>query len=338
MSHSFNPGIRALLVAGTLCVLASCTRVPEPAQAAGPTRLRSVGVEPANAIAGALTRRVAGLQIETDISTSGFAAVVAIERTEADLGVAWADAVYTAHVVDGERSPLRALASLNASPHFLLVHGPSGIHRITDLPGHRVRLTSATVAGASDPRFRLPFRRPDSDASLTAYPDVSSFSELILSAFGIRPSALHVTNIQPTESLDALRTGAVEAYFTNAASDDMVRDATSQGARLVPIEGAPVDELRQRYPFIQHVRVPAGTYAGQDTTLHTVGLGLVLVCRADLDADLAYRLTRAFIGALEQNAGSHGALDGIALDRAAVTPIPLHPGAARAYREWELFR
>jgi TRAP-type uncharacterized transport system substrate-binding protein len=62
------------------------------------------------------------------------------------------------------------------------------------------------------------------------------------------------------------------------------------------------------------------------------------VCRADLDADLAYRQTRAFISELEQNAGGQGALGRVALDRAAVTPIPLHPGAARAYREWELFR
>jgi TRAP-type uncharacterized transport system substrate-binding protein len=308
-----------------------------PAAVTGSVRLRSVGVEPASAITEAFTRRLPGLLVETDISVSGFAGVVAIERGEADLGVAWADASYTAHVVDGARSPLRALASLNAAPHFLLVHAGSGIRRITDLPGHRVRLTS-TVTSGGDPRFRLPFRRRDGEASPAAYPGVSSFSELILSAFGIRPTAIHVTNIQPAESLDALRTGAVEAYFTNAPSDEMVRDATNQGARLVPIDGAPIDELRQRYPFIQPIRVPAGTYAGQDAPLHTVGIGLVLVCRADLDADLAYRLTRAFISELEQNAGGQGALGRVALDRAAVTPIPLHPGAARAYREWELFR
>jgi len=333
--------MRAVILAAACVAVAvqgACTRPAGP-KAAGPsTPLRFAGVEPVTAIAEAFTRRVSGVRFDTTISGSPFSAVVSIEQQEADVGVAWADAVYTAHIVDGARSPLRALASLNVAPYVLLVHGDSAIYRITDLPGHRVRLTSPTGGRGVDPRFRLPFRRRRGDIKVGDEPSVSSLSELVIGAFGIRPSTLHVTNIQPAESLEALRSGSVEAYFTNAASDDMVRDATRQGARLVPIEGAPVDELRRRYPFIQRVRVPSGTYAGQDATLHTVGLGLVLVCRADLDENLAYRLTRAFIAELEQNAGSRSALGRVALDRAAVTPIPLHPGAARAYREWELFR
>lgn len=329
--------VRAPLAAGiSLAAFApgSCTRT-QPTPYETPICLRSVGVEPAGTLSEAFARHITGLEVDTDISQSGFAAIAAIGRNEADVGVAWADASYTAHVVGGARSPLRALASLNAAPHLLLVRAGSDIQRITGLRGHKVRLTSPTATG-SDPRFRLPFRRdaPRPEAASA----VSSLSELIVSAYGIRLSDLKVTNIQPEAALDALQNGSVDAYFTTAANDEMVRLATRQGARLIPIDGPEVNDLRQAYPFIQRVRVPADTYAGQDTTLHTVGLGLVLVCRADLDADLAYRLTRALIGELEQNAGSHGALDGIALGRAAVTPIPLHPGAARAYREWELFR
>ncbi len=315
--------------------MSGCTPPAPAPRTAAPAALRSVGVEPLSAIADALTSRIDGLRIERQVSTSGFAAVVSIERGQTDLGVAWADAVYTAHIVDGDRSPLRALAALNVSPQYLLVHDGSGIRRVADLRAHRVRLTSDGT-GADDPRFRLPFR-PRGEGGGAA-PAVSSLSELLVGAYGLRPSDLRVTNIQPTGAVDALRTGAVEAYFTNAASDEMIREATSQGARLVPIDGPEIDELRQRYPFIQHVRVPAGTYAGQDTTLHTVGLGLVLVCRADLDSGLAYEVTRALIQELEQGAGASHALRGVRLDRAAVTPIPLHPGAARAYREWELFR
>ena len=65
----------------------------------------------------------------------------------------------------------------------------------------------------------------------------------------------------------------------------------------------------------------------------------VLVCRGDLHESLAYEVTKAHL-----NAGPHllagTSLTGIPPDMAKspATPIPLHDGAARYYREWELFR
>ncbi|MGE0393917.1 MAG: TAXI family TRAP transporter solute-binding subunit [Vicinamibacterales bacterium] len=327
-------GVPLLAGIGLAAAGVSCTRTAPP-QAPAPL-LRFSGAEPASALTDVFRRRLPDVRFETTISVSPITAAITIDHHEADIGVAWADVVYTAHALDPARSSLRALALLNTPPHYLLVRAGARIARIADLPGHRVRLTSPGTP--DDPRFRLPFRRAGRDGVPASTPGVSSLSELIVGAFGIRPSDLHLANVTPDEALAALRSGAVEAYFSSTPSGDLVRDAVRDGARLVPIDGPPVDELRQRYPFIQRVRVPAGTFAGQRTTLQTVGISLVLVCRADLDPALAYRLTRALIEELEQPASAGGVLGQIALDRVAVTPIPLHAGAARAYREWELFR
>lgn len=295
-----------------------------------------VGPDPAAALVTAFARRVPGVTIALRQTSSPILAVQAIEHDDTDLGLAFADAAYTAHVLDGTSSKMRAIASLHVAPLFLLVHRDSGIRRISDLPGHTVRLTSA--GPGEDPRFRLPFRASAPGDSDPRDSSVSSLSALVLSAFGLHQSSLRVRDMAPPEGLAALRAGTLQAYFTSAPSDDLVREATGAGARLVPIEGPQLDALRRRYPFVQRVRIEPGTYPGQTDILHTVGVGLVLVCRADLDPDVVYRLTRAVIEELEQLSGQQTVLGRIRLDRVPVTPIPLHPGAARFYREWELFR
>lgn len=293
------------------------------------------GTEPATSLVSAIERRIPGTHVSLTPTVSLITAVQAIERGDTDLGLAFADAAYTSHVLGGGLSRLRAVASLNVTPFVLLVHPDSGIRRITDLPGHTVRLTSQNPG---DPRFRLPFRHPQSEGPHPEAATVSSLSELIVGAFGIRPSQLRLMALAPADGLAALRAGTVEAYFTSAPDDDLVRQAVGGGARIVPIGGPQVDDLRRRYPFVQHVRIPAGTYPGQDRRLHTVGVGQVLICRADLDPGVVYRVTRALIQEFEQVTGHDSVLGRIRLDRAPVTPIPLHPGAARFYREWELFR
>ena len=79
--------------------------------------------------------------------------------------------------------------------------------------------------------------------------------------------------------------------------------------------------------------IPRGIYPGQNAPVHTIGVDLLMVCRADLDNDLVYELTRAYF---EQD------LENVRNDtdpqRAPAVVIPLHPGAARYYREREMSR
>ena len=79
--------------------------------------------------------------------------------------------------------------------------------------------------------------------------------------------------------------------------------------------------------------LPRGMYPEQDTPLHTVGVDLLLVCRADMDNELVYELTSALFEEVPQRIRRQ--LDP---QRAPATVIPLHSGAARYYRERELSR
>jgi TRAP-type uncharacterized transport system substrate-binding protein len=61
----------------------------------------------------------------------------------------------------------------------------------------------------------------------------------------------------------------------------------------------------------------------------------LLICRRDLDEPLVYELTKQLI-ASRQSAEPGGPLARMDLQLAPATPIPLHDGAARYYREREL--
>ncbi|MEO3763322.1 TAXI family TRAP transporter solute-binding subunit [Streptomyces sp. B5E4] len=81
--------------------------------------------------------------------------------------------------------------------------------------------------------------------------------------------------------------------------------------------------------------IPAGTYPGLHSgDVATCFAETVLVVRAELADGTAYALTRLLLGALGELPGVHPSLAGFHPATAWRTvPAPLHPGAARAYRD-----
>lgn len=81
--------------------------------------------------------------------------------------------------------------------------------------------------------------------------------------------------------------------------------------------------------------IPAGVYPRQPLPVRTIGVNSLLLCRAGLEEELVYRLTKALFQEVAETPTELLRLPD--LGRAAATPIPLHAGAARYYRERELF-
>jgi TRAP-type uncharacterized transport system substrate-binding protein len=104
-----------------------------------------------------------------------------------------------------------------------------------------------------------------------------------------------------------------------------------QGMRVVPLDRDALQTLQGQFPFVKTVALDRDGLGSRDQ--FTVGVDSVLVCRADLDDQTAYALTKAFYGLLSDAAKTQPGIDP---DNASATPIPLHPGAARFYREQEV--
>ena len=68
--------------------------------------------------------------------------------------------------------------------------------------------------------------------------------------------------------------------------------------------------------------------------IRTIAQPNFLVVRADVDEDAVYRITKTIYENLPFLNAIHGATKAMAVEKAiAGLPIPLHPGAARYYRE-----
>ncbi len=86
-------------------------------------------------------------------------------------------------------------------------------------------------------------------------------------------------------------------------------------------------------PF-QSATIPAGTYDGQTADVNTIAITNILVTRSDVSDDEAYQMTKQLFENLPDLVAAHKAAKAISL--AAATkglPIPLHPGAAKYYKE-----
>ena len=162
----------------------------------------------------------------------------------------------------------------------------------------------------------------------------NALGERLVNSTGVSTSEIHGEFAPYDTAVEKLLKGEVDALIvTMLPPQEPVARALRGGARLLEINGAEVEALQLHYPLLRRTLLSGGTYPGQDKPLHTVGVDLPLVCRADLDNELVYELTRALFEEVPQRIRRQ--LDP---QRAPATVIPLHAGAARYYRERELSR
>jgi TRAP transporter TAXI family solute receptor len=297
---------------------------PRPALAVSTVRLTS-GIPGATfhplgeRLAAGYERVLPPLEVEVLESPGSVRNVGALQNGTADLGFAFADVTYVAYVGRLAERPerfdrLRGVAVLQLTPLHLVARRGLEARSIRDLRGRRV---------GTGP--------PGSGTALT--------SDILLRGFGVPATAVAAEPLPFNDAARRLVAGSLDAAFVSAGyPSESVQIATRAGARLVPVEGEEVARLRRDYPFLRLTFVPGGTYPGHAAPVPTVGVDSLLLCRADLDEDLVYQLTKAFFEVLPTLSTDVESLQLMDVDRASATPIPLHRGAARYYRERELTR
>jgi hypothetical protein len=106
--------------------------------------------------------------------------------------------------------------------------------------------------------------------------------------------------------------------------------------RLVGLSDDEIKMINAKYPFLQPLTIPAGSYPGQAKPLQTVGSFSFLLARAGLSEALAYRLTKAIHQGQPKLAArltqGRDTLPGNTW-KAAVNPDRIHPGARRYLAE-----
>lgn len=241
----------------------------------------------------------------------------ALQQGTAECAFSYADVAYDAMVGRLPDAPapfdqLRGVALVQLSPLYFLVLRDSPVQRVTDLRARTVALRSRD------------------SGSLQA-------AMLVLEAYGLDAASINIQSESFTGSFARLLDGSVDALFIlTGQPSESISQAVASRARIVALAGPPIDRLRERYPFLRPTLILAGSYPGHPTPIRTVGVESVLLCRADVPAVRVYEMTQTWFLTASQSS-TDGPMSGpISPARAAATPVPLHPGAARYYRERQL--
>jgi TRAP transporter TAXI family solute receptor len=293
------------------CTALGCTKPVDANRSVATVRVSS---------SGSAAQSLSALSQVTDVSVqsvrvSGSPAVIdALREGELDVGVATADVAYLAFAGQLDEAvpafdQLRGMAVLGLNTLHLIVAKHRPAESVADLRGFNIALGT------------------NSGTALLA--------NLLLNASGLSLSDVR-RNPLPLPYADAairLANGELDAAFmTIVPPGDPAVVATRAGARVLEIEGPAVERLRLQHPFLVNTIIPRGSYPGQTRPIRTIGVDLLLLCRADLADDLVYRLVEAYFAGLDRS------IPAIDFDRAPATSIPLHPGAARYYRQRQLSR
>ena len=259
-----------------------------------------------------------GLIVSARTSEGAVANVLSVNAGSVDSGLAQANVVADsvagrgAFRKAGRQSHIRVIDSLFPETVQLVVAARSHIAKIADLGGKRVSL------GAEG-----------SGAGVVAHE--------ILAAYGISEGRLKVRNESYDVAAGLLQRGKIDAFFFEGGTPSpLVGDLIARGtARLIAIDGKARRRLLARVPSLSAAAIAAGAYPGTGA-IDTVSSRTLWVVKDSASPDLIYGILRALFHPANRallDAGDPSAryirLDGAADGLTA----PLHPGAARFYRD-----
>ncbi len=218
---------------------------------------------------------------------------------------------------DGQKiENLRAIGALYPETVQLVTRASAGIDSFAKLKGH-------SVSSGSPGSGQWQLLRDLLDAHGMKIEDVTED----LSSF--------------SQSVDKIKDGNLDAsLITAGAPTASVLDlANATDIRVVPLTGPEVEKLKQVQPYYASVKLPAGTYKGQNQDVPTLAVMAIWATHGGVSEDVVYAVTKALYENTETMAKVHPKGKEISLQTALTSvSIPLHRGAERYYREKGLIK
>lgn len=162
-------------------------------------------------------------------------------------------------------------------------------------------------------------------------------SRLVLEAHGITGEDIKANYVGFTEATDLMRNGQVEGVniYTGvpaAAATELISTVDSKVLNFSP---EAIDYLVEQYPWNFAYTIEPNTYDKQPEAIETVGQFSAIVIDESVSEETAYEMTKELWGNLSALEKSYSIAKQFKPENAVIgtADIPLHPGAARYYRE-----
>lgn len=161
--------------------------------------------------------------------------------------------------------------------------------------------------------------------------------DVIFPAHGLIPGKDYKPeNIEFTTAVEKIIDGHLDAcsYFMGAGVPGFVRMADSVKLNFIPVEESAKAKIKEKNPVAYFDYLPAKTYTGQEEAVEAVHLAYTTCCGAYLDDDFMYKATKAVFENLGFITSASAVFKQTKIEKVYTgMPIPVHPGAARYYKE-----
>jgi TRAP transporter TAXI family solute receptor len=264
-------------------------------------------------------RKTHGIRCSVE-STGGSAYNVnTIKAGELDFGLTQSDVQYNslkglgAFKEGGAFEDLRAVFSVHPEPFTVLARKEANAAKFEDIKGKRMNVGN-----------------PGSGTR-------ASMEEL-LGALGWKLSDFSLASeLKADEHGPALCDNKIDAFFYGVGhpSANIQDPTTTCGAKLVSVTGPAVDKLLADKPYYAKATSPGGLYANNPQPTETYGVLATMVTSAKVPEETVYQVTKAVFENFNEFKSLHPAFAN--LDPAKMVKdglsAPLHPGAAKYYKE-----
>ncbi len=233
-----------------------------------------------------------------------------VNRGKADMGlICWIGVVGAG--LEGKLPNVRSMFYIHGSTCHWAVGADSGIESFADMKGKKVALDAPGSAGLVS-------------------------SQLVLKLFGIDPNKdMKAQRIKQSQGADAFKDGRIDVVFGDVGwpNSTFMELATIRNIKILSFPDDVLGKIEAEYPSLPRETIPAGTYKDQGE-IHTYTEAGPWVCGADLPEELVYHIVKTIHENQEWlTKNVHKAIGRWKFDPGVKILAPLHPGAAKYYKE-----
>lgn len=263
-------------------------------------------------------RATTGIRCSVESTGGSVFNVNAIKSGELEFGLSQSDVQFNAakgqaQFKDKADADLRAVFSVHPEPFTVLARKEAGVAKFEDFKGKRFNVGnpgSGTRASMEQLLGKLGWKL--SDFSLAA-------------------------ELKADEQATALCDNKIDGFYYGVGHPSAaIQDPTTAcGAKLISITGPAVDALIKEYPYYAKATIPGGMYANNPNPTETYGVLATVVTSAKVPEATVYAMTKAVFENFDEFKKLHPAFANLDPKKMIKDGLsaPLHPGAAKYYKE-----
>mgnify|MGYP000902055465 CR=1 FL=1 len=157
--------------------------------------------------------------------------------------------------------------------------------------------------------------------------------DAIIEELGYTPSS--ISPISLTQVMDNMKDGQCDIGMavSNYPVSSLVELQATHPFQLIQMTDDELAKLKATNAGYGEGMIPAGTYTGQTEDYNTLSFFTLCLVTSEMDEDMAYKITKYIFESLPELGEAVGNVSEVIAESVLASPIPIHPGAARYYRE-----